>query len=92
MTRGLIFVLSLATINAHAETPDFQSQIDELRRVVHVQSESISELSGRVRVVEKDTETTMEVEKEALRNANKVTHVLQQEIDALSSRLSKVEK
>jgi hypothetical protein len=105
MIRRLTLILSMAAISAHADPPNLQS-IDELRRVVHVQSELISELSGRVQVlekslsglsdriqvVEKGTATTMEVEDKALQNANKVTHVLQQEIDRLSARLSKVEK
>ena len=55
MIRRLIFVLSPAAINAHAQTPDLQSEIDELRRLIHTQSESINELSGKVEFLQKST-------------------------------------
>jgi predicted nucleic acid-binding Zn-ribbon protein len=87
MTRGLIFVLSLAVINAHAQTPDLQSQIDELRRLIHVQSESINELSGKVELLKKSVTNSLQMQKKAVENTDKMVHDLQQEINILSARV-----
>ena len=83
----LILVLSLAAMNARG---DDHSPIEELHRVMHVQTEVISELSTRMQALEKKVEVSMEVQKEALENAKQTTKALQREIDALSSRLSKI--
>ena len=53
-------------MNAHG---DDQSQIEELHRVMHVQTEVISELDSRMQVLERKVEVSMEVQKEALENA-----------------------
>jgi hypothetical protein len=74
-------------MNAHG---DDRSQIEELHRVMHVQTEVISELNSRMQVLEKKVAVSMEVQKEALENAKQTTKTLQREIDALSSRLLKI--
>ena len=70
----LILVLSLAAMNAHG---DDQSQIEELHRVMHVQTEVISELNSRMQVLEKKVAVSMEMQKEALENAKQTTKTLQ---------------
>ena len=90
MILRLIFVLSLAlaAINAHAQTPDLQSEIDELRRLIHIQSESINELSGKVEVLQKSVKDSLQTQSKAIENTDKMVHLLQQEIDILSARVS----
>ena len=87
MMRRLIFVLSLAAINAHAQTPNLQSQIDELRRLIHVQSESINELNGKVEVLQKAVTNSLQTQKKAIENTDKIVQNLQQEITILSARV-----
>jgi predicted nucleic acid-binding Zn-ribbon protein len=87
MIRRLIFVLSLAAINAHAQPPDLQSEIDELRRLTHIQSESINELSGKVEVLQKSVTDSLKTQRDAIGNMEKMVHILQREINILSTRV-----
>jgi hypothetical protein len=75
----LILVLSLVAMNARGDD-------EEMRRVMHVQTEAISDLTARVQVLERRVEVTMSVQKTALENARRMAKVLQREIDALSAR------
>lgn len=90
MMRRLIFGLSLAAISAHAETPDLQSQIDELRRIIHVQSESINELSRKDEMLKKAVTVSLEsgkmaleTHKESLLSTSQVVQSLEKEIVTL---------
>jgi predicted nucleic acid-binding Zn-ribbon protein len=87
MIRRLIFVLSLAAISAHAQTPDLQSEIDELRRLIHTQSESINELSGKVEVLQKSVTDSLKTQRDAIGKMEKMVHILQREINILSARV-----
>jgi hypothetical protein len=78
MTR-LILVLSVVAMSARGDD-------EEMRRVMHVQTEAISDLTARVQVLERRLEVTMSVQKAALENARQMAKVLQREIDALSPR------
>jgi hypothetical protein len=92
MTRGLIFVLSLAAIDAHSQTPDVHPRLTSCARVIHLQSDSISELSGKVASLQKSVAASIQVEKKTLENSDKMIHALQQEIDVLAVRLQKSDK
>jgi hypothetical protein len=75
----LILVLSLVAMNARGDD-------EEMRRVMHVQTEAISDLTARVQALERRLDVTVSVQKASLDNVRQIANTLQREIDVLLAR------
>jgi hypothetical protein len=75
----LILVLSLVAMNARGDD-------EEMRRVMHVQTEAISDLTARVQALERRLDVTVSVQKASLDNVRQIAKTLQREIDVLLAR------
>jgi hypothetical protein len=78
MLRAAIFSLLLVS-TVHAETDD------ELRRVIHIQSEAINELNGKFDTLQK----TVQSYDQRVDNMVKIIRLLEQQIKILSANLGK---